>query len=359
MKATLAAAFIVAQTGSWLAAAGAAQTTDEACPAEGEMQFLCGIQGAEDIVHLGDSNWLLASGMGAEGQDGAVHLIDGRNKTFKAIFPAEAAGISPDTQMYPNCPGAPDPETFTAHGLSLNRVGPSEDGSYRLLAINHAREAVEVFSVQETASEPDITWVGCVIMPEGTYTNSVAALPDGGFVATKMFDPSKPNAFAEIRAGKISGLVYEWRPGEGFSVVPGSAMSGPNGIEVSPDGQWIYVATFGSKELVRLSRDGTAPEHEAIPVTFSVDNLRWTNDGRLLAAGTNPPDPGCTGESCGGWTVVSWNPEDMTTTPVLSHTGASAIKGVSVAIEALGYIWIGSFTDNKVGYIPVAIPVTE
>jgi DNA-binding beta-propeller fold protein YncE len=291
--------------------------------------------------------------LGPESHSGALQLIDGRAKTFKTIFPAETAGVSPDTKSYPDCPGPPNMAGFTAHGISLRPSGPVEDHSYKLLAINHSREAVEVFTVQETEQEPDITWVGCVIMPQNTSTNSVAALPDGGFVATKMFDPTKEGALADVRAGKISGLVYEWSPKSGFSVVPGSAMSAPNGIEVSPDGKWVYVAAFGSRELVKLSRDGSAPGHEAIAVTFSADNLRWTKDGHLLVAGTRPAGPDCQGDDCGGWTVVSWDPEAMTTTTLLSYPGTSPITGVSVATEALGYLWIGSFNDNQLGYIPV------
>jgi len=362
MKASLAAAFLVAQAGLWLTAPAAVQAANvpgsESCPADGGMHFLCGIQGAEDIVQLGNSHWLLASGMGKEGKGGALHLIDGRAMTFKALFPSKTAGSNPDAKTYAECPGPPDPASFTAHGLSLRSEADTAEGLYTLLAINHAREAVEVFSIQamgqDGEQEPAIAWVGCVIMPAGTYTNAVAALPDGGFVATKMFDPTKSGAFADIRAGKISGLVYEWAPGAGFSVVPGSAMSGPNGIAVSPDGQWIYVAAFGSKELVRLSRDGSSPEHEAIAVSFSADNLRWTPDGHLLVAGTIPPAADCSGEACGGWTVVSWDPREMTTTPLLSYPGSSPLTGVSVAIKALGYIWIGSFTDDQVGYIAIS-----
>jgi hypothetical protein len=364
MKASLAAAFLVAQAGLWLTAPAIAQAPDDsACPADGGMHFLCGIQGAEDIVQLGDSQWLLASGLGKGGKGGGLHLIDGRAMTFKTVFPGETAAVSADAKSYPDCPGPPDPASFTAHGLSLSHDGAEAEGGYTLLAINHAREAVEVFRIQapgpakEQASgqEPAVTWVGCVIMPDGTYTNAVAALPGGGFVATKMYDPTKSGAFADIKAGKISGLVYEWAPGAGFSVVPGSAMSGPNGIAVSPDGQWVYVAAFGSKELVRLSRDGSSPEHEAIAVNFSADNLRWTTDGHLLVAGTLPPAADCTGETCGGgWTVVSWDPKAMTTMPLLSYPGSSPLGGVSVAIKALGYIWVGSFTDNKVGYIAIS-----
>jgi hypothetical protein len=46
-------------------------------------------------------------------------------------------------------------------------------------------------------------------------------------------------------------------------------MSGDNGIEVSRDGRFIFVAAWGNKELVRLSRDGK--ERSALRAGFLAD----------------------------------------------------------------------------------------
>ena len=96
-------------------------------------------------------------------------------------------------------------------------------------------------------------------MPAHTWPNSVAPLPDGGMVVTDMFDPKDPKAPDKMNAGENTGAVYEWHPHKGYALVPGSRMSGNNGIEVSRDGKWIYVAAWGNKAVVRLSRGGGAP----------------------------------------------------------------------------------------------------
>jgi len=107
-------------------------------------------------------------------------------------------------------------------------------------------------------------------------------------VVTDMFDPKDPKAPDKMAAGENTGAVYEWQPHKGFALVPGSRMSGNNGIEVSRDGKWIYVAAWGNKMVVRLSRGGGAPARR-LPVGFLADNLRWAPDGELTVAGQNVP----------------------------------------------------------------------
>jgi hypothetical protein len=80
--------------------------------------------------------------------------------------------------------------------------------------INHGeREAIEAFNISVTGAKPGIRWVGCVILPKEIMANSVAILPDGGFLTTKYFDPTVPNSIKELIQGKITGGVYEWHPG--------------------------------------------------------------------------------------------------------------------------------------------------
>ena len=86
-----------------------------------------------------------------------------------------------------------------------------------------------------------------------------------------MFDPKDPKAADKMAAGKITGAVYEWHPHKGFAFVSDSRMSGNNGIEVSPDGKWIYVAAWGNKAVVRLSRGSMPVKREALPAGFLVE----------------------------------------------------------------------------------------
>lgn len=61
--------------------------------------------------------------------------------------------------------------------------------------------------------------MGCVVMPEHASINSVAPLPDGGFITTR-FMTEGPNAFGDIFAGEIAGYLYEWHPGGAVTVYP-------------------------------------------------------------------------------------------------------------------------------------------
>ena len=64
--------------------------------------------------------------------------------------------------------------------------------------------------------------------------------------------------------------------------MPGSEAAGANGIEISNDGKWYYVAAWGSQSFFRLSRSGGAPMRDEIRLGFRVDNIRWARDGSLL-----------------------------------------------------------------------------
>ena len=116
-------------------------------------------------------------------------------------------------------------------------------------------------------------WVGCAVAPEGVSLNSVAALPDGAFAATN------------FNFG--GGEVWEWSTQAGWAQVPGSQMPGPNGLEASPDGRWLYIGGWPSKTFIRLSRGVEPVRKDTVEVGFHVDNVRKAADGTVLAAGHN------------------------------------------------------------------------
>ena len=67
--------------------------------------------------------------------------------------------------------------------------------------------------------------------------------------------------------------------------VPGSEAAGANGVELSNDGNTLYVAAWGSQSFFRLSRGTTPPTRDEIPLGFRVDNIHWARDGSLFAVG--------------------------------------------------------------------------
>ena len=225
---------------------------------------------------------------------------------------------------------------------------------YRLYMTSHgAREAIEAFEIDARDAKPTIAWIGCVVLPERTFANSVAMFEDGGFVTTKFMDPTVPDAFAKITAGEVTGNVYEWHPGGAVTAVPGTELAGANGIEVSRDGRYIYVAAFGNREIVRFDRQTTPPTKTAVSVGVVPDNLRWTEDRKLYTVGGNVPPADCANPPCAtGWSVVEVDPETMQATRITGVDQNAALQGAATAVLVDDEIWIGTFSGDRIGYLP-------
>ncbi|HET7131130.1 MAG TPA: hypothetical protein VFJ95_02730, partial [Gammaproteobacteria bacterium] len=63
------------------------------CTADGELHYVCGLANAEDIVPLGDGDWLVASGMSPlQGRPvpGKIYLVNRAAKSYEELFPGVA-----------------------------------------------------------------------------------------------------------------------------------------------------------------------------------------------------------------------------------------------------------------------------
>lgn len=326
----------------------------ENCDPDEGIAYLCGVINGEDILKVGDSDWLLVSGMDGSlsGTDinGKIHLINAVDKTAEIIFPGNTPVFQHDTALFAQCPGPLDWQNFSAHGLSLQQSDKGPD-IYRVYMTSHgAREAIEVFEI-EAFLKPAISWVGCIPMPASSWTNSVAMLDDGGFVATQFFNPGL-HGIQEVMTGEITGHVFEWHPGGEVSVIPGTELSGANGIAISQDERFIYVAAFGTAELVRFDRSTTPVRREVIPLGIVPDNVRWTQAGTLLAAGNNTPDY-CGDAPCeGGWSVVEINPESMEANRIAGAGLDSAMHDASSAFLVNDEIWVGTYGGDRLAILP-------
>src|SRR5690606_35799555 len=125
--------------------------------------------------------------------------------------------------------------------------------------------------------------------------------------------------------------------------IPGTESSGPNGLAVSDDGRYIFVAAFGTHEVLRYDRISTPPVVERVVLDIAPDNVRWTPDGALITAGGIITEA-CPGPVCGeGWAVVEITPYDLTASRVASMAAGAALQGVSTALPVNGEIWIGTY----------------
>lgn len=322
---------------------------------------LVGLQNPEDIVQLGDTKWLIASGLLSWTEDpasqGHVYLIDRLDRSFEVLFPGRQPVFRYDKATFPDCPGPIDLQKFSAHGLALK---PSSAGRYRLYMTSHgAREAIEIFDIDARGARPEIAWAGCVPVPHGIWANSLAVLGDGGVVMTKSKDSTNPNAFDHLVEGRLTGQVFEWHPGGKLRPVPGTDLSGPNGIAVSPDERWLFVAAMGSRQVARFDRHGTELPPEAVTIPVYPDNLHWGDDGMLYTVGRNyvPQADGknCPRLNCGtGWSIVRIDPATLVAERVAGADQTEVLAAPSAVITAGNAFWIGNFDGDRVGYLPRA-----
>jgi len=76
------------------------------CDPAGNVRFICDQLAPEDLVLTPAGDWVISSGMAA---NGAIRAISVRDRATTVLFPAAAAKIRPDTKTYPSCPGPLDP----------------------------------------------------------------------------------------------------------------------------------------------------------------------------------------------------------------------------------------------------------
>lgn len=330
----------------------------DACVQRGQLRFVCGVEDAEDLAILPGAAWVVASGMGRDKPHGALHVINIATKAWRRWYPDTPLVARPDLAAFPDCPSPPDPARFWSQGLHVRVTGPA---SARLYVAGHAeREAIEVFDVDTSGSEPAFTWRGCLIMPAGLAANSVTVTPSGAVLASVLFLPGR--TMADNVERRPTGGVYRRAPGApAFELVPGSELPGDNGLEVAPDGEGFFVAAWGLKAIYRFDLGAPLATPHAIALPFHPDNIHWDAEGRLIAAGMVAEEPACGGPfraiqgkvdlSCHrGWSVAAIDPKTLAVTPVASGPADPDFSNVSTGLILGDELWLGSFRASRLAW---------
>ncbi|GLS28560.1 hypothetical protein SAMN04488498_10199 [Mesorhizobium albiziae] len=334
----------------------AGEVQDGRCGGTADEKYICGPANAEDLVVIPGTNWILASRMAnSADREGMFYLLDASDHSWRKLD-IDAIAEARDKTLYPDCPGKPTSALQRGHGIALD----ARNGALKLLAINHGgRESVEIFTVTKNeGAEPSLAWAGCVVAPQGAMLNSVAALPEGGFAVTKFFDTTNKNWGEDLFAGKETGEVLEWSPKDGWSPVPGTKMSGPNGIALSPDAGAYFIAEWGGGKLHKVSRK--TGERQSIDTGMHADNLQWDAEGRLLVAGQFFDDP-MAYRSCHmseapvcafPFKVLRVDPTTLASETLVSEGEPKEFGSGTTALEVGDEYWIGTSRGDRIARIP-------
>lgn len=315
------------------------------CGVHGDIEVFCGARQPEDLEIAPDGKFLLATEFLSQGRgattDGGMMLFDLAKKTFSRM---NVTAKPEKSWGDPLCPG-PVGGALVSHGSSLKK---RRDGKWALYVVNHGgRESIEMFELKRAAPGWALIWHGCEIAKHDY--NDVAILPDGGFVGTYPNGLATPGTAARGGAPggtAPTGYVARWTPGKGESEVPGTRMRFPNGVVVSADGHYMYVNEFIARIIHKFDlTSGT--ELRTVSVDFLPDNLTWTDQGHLLAAGVK----GVRGLE--GFGVAEIDPEKMQARPIFDSASVEPmILGVSSALKVGNAIYLGAFQGDRIVRIP-------
>lgn len=344
-----------------LTTAGSVRAEDSgsitACIAASEIVPTCEFSKPEDIEVLGPLLVISEYGSLLGDKPGRIVTYEPQTGLRRALYPNADATL-PATLWGDKACTQPPGNLFSPHGIH-HAPGPQAD---RLLVVNHGgREAVEIFEIAN-ASDPELvslTWRGCVPMPEGTWMNDVAGLPDGGFVATHMVEKALPEEAllaAEI-ARSNTGWVLEWHPETGIRKLEGSDGSLPNGIEVSSDGNTVFVNEYFGDKVVAVNRNNGQRLWEAS--LSAPDNSSWSTNGMLLVA-SHAADLHAV-QKCNEramtpcalpYVVAALDPATGHTTELFAGGIDDPMGAATVAVELGDHLYLGSFVGDRMIRIP-------
>jgi hypothetical protein len=320
------------------------------CGVHGDIEILCGTNSPEDLELTPDGKFLIATqflNQGRGGPGGGMALFDLAKKTFSKMVITD----EPDKSWGdPACPG-PIGDALVSHGSSLAK---RKGHGWLLYVVNHGgRQSIEMFELRKVTTTWTLAWHGCEVAIHDY--NDLAILPDGGFVGSYPSGLSSGNTQAAASGGP-TGYVARWTPGKGESEVMGTRMRGPNGVSASADGRYMFVNEFPVRTVHKFDlKEGK--ELGSVKVDFLPDNLTWTKQGHLLAAGVKGARGDCptgSGKPCiQGFGVAEIDPATMLARTVFdSATAGPLISSVSVALKVNDAVYIGAFQGDRLVKIP-------
>ena len=237
------------------------------CKSLGTLELICNLQNPEDFAKIPEEDSIVVSqfaglpelneGRVLIGKLSKLDLKTNEIEDFDIEFlEKNSLGIGDE-----NCEPYKD---FYPHGIDIyegikltgENLSPFLEEASLLAVVNHQKvSSIEFFLIFpdyvtfSDKTNPTLIWVGCTKAPkENTYFNDVVVYDnEGSFFATHQYD--KDLGFYYLFFLNIfrfnTGYVYEWNSEDGYSIVPNSAGTWPNGIDMINDDLYVNYRTNG------------------------------------------------------------------------------------------------------------------
>lgn len=306
----------------------------------------------EDMVVIPNTTWVVASTDKTPGKTkpGYLYLINSTTgvaqRVNAKVAPISSAGDSTCKPL--------KLDDLAMSGLAMRNA---TDGAHQLMAVNRGkRMSIEFFDVDLSTSKPSLTWSGCLIMPDKAFPNAVVPLSDGGLAVTISFNTDNKNFMQQLEKKENTGYLLEWNKQNGFKRVAGSELPLDNGLKISPDGKFYYIAGWGSESILRLPTSSGSGKPLQVNIGMKPDNLSWSNDGKLIVAGQLQSATSiftCVASDkdiCPvPFKIIEVDPDTLATLRVLvdgekMKTYAAATTGLEVGTE----LWVSAFRNTKI-----------
>lgn len=249
---------------------------DTVKPVPRACKTLTDVTGVEDIA--------------VDSKDGLVFLSATDRRAIAQGKPSKADGIYTASLAHPQSGfkrlgGAPS--VFHPHGISLYRA---PDGTLTLMAVNHmtaALSAVDIFQVDTTGGVARLKETGDIQGDKLIHPNDVAAVGKDQFYVTNdhgsrtQLGMTMETYLTLPRANVLyfDGMLFR---------EAASGLVFANGINVSPDGNHVYVAESTARRVQTFKRDpfsGTLTPENVFAFPSGPDNIDVGERGDLWIAG--------------------------------------------------------------------------
>ena len=142
--------------------------------------------------------------------------------------------------------------------------------------------------------------------------------------------------------------------------MPGTECCSANGVDISPDGRWVFVNAWATNKVIRVSRGRTPFQRDELAVAFMPDNVKWSH-GRVLVTGqTGDAATVLAGVSAGptydaGLKVIAVDPETLAVEELVDFSEPGGFGTAATAIQVEDEIWVSSARSDRIAYFKGAL----